>query len=41
MFILSLSKKIYKSASLGRRNMEREGKNETRLVLRLAFAPEN
>jgi hypothetical protein len=32
---------IYKSASLGLRILEREGKNGTRLVLRLAFAPKN
>jgi hypothetical protein len=39
MFLLSLLKKSYKSASLGLRNLEKDGKNGTRLVLRLAFAP--
>jgi hypothetical protein len=41
MFLLSLRKKIYKSASLGIRNLKREGKNGTSLILNLAFTPEN
>jgi hypothetical protein len=40
MFMLCLLKQSYKSASLGLRNLEREGKNGTRLVLRLTFALE-
>jgi hypothetical protein len=32
-------KKSYKSASLGLKNLEKESKNGTRLVLRLAFTP--
>jgi hypothetical protein len=38
MFLLSLLRHIYKSASFGLRNIKREGKNGTRLVLRLTFA---
>jgi hypothetical protein len=38
MFLLNLFRQFYKSASLGLKNMEREGKNGTRLVLKLAFA---
>jgi hypothetical protein len=41
MFLLSLFKQIYKSAPLGLKNLEKESKNGTRLVLRLAFAPKN
>jgi hypothetical protein len=41
MFLLSLLRQIYKSASLGLKNLEKEGKNGTRLVLKLAFALEN
>jgi hypothetical protein len=41
MFILSLLKQIYKSSSFGLRNLEREDKNGTRLVLKLAFPLEN
>jgi hypothetical protein len=41
MFLLNLFRKIYKSASLGLRNFEREGQNGTRLVLKLAFATKN
>jgi hypothetical protein len=39
MFLLSLLKKSYKSASLGLKNLEKEGNNGTRLMLSLAFAP--
>jgi hypothetical protein len=41
MFILNLFKEIYKIASLGLISLEREGRNGTRFVLRLAFALEN
>jgi hypothetical protein len=41
MFLLNLLKQICKSASFGLRNLEKEGRNGTRLVLRLAFALEN
>ncbi len=41
MFLLSLLKHIYKSPSFGLRNLEREDKNGTRLVLRLSFGLEN
>jgi hypothetical protein len=41
MFLLNLPKKIYKSASLDLKNLERERNNGTRLVLRLAFTPKN
>jgi hypothetical protein len=41
MFLLSLFKQIYKSASFRLRNIEKEDKNGTRLVLRLTFALEN
>jgi hypothetical protein len=41
MFILNLLRHIYNSASFGLRNMGREGKNGTRLVLKLAFALNN
>jgi hypothetical protein len=37
MFLLSLLEKSYKSASPGLRNLEKERKNGTRLVLKLAF----
>jgi hypothetical protein len=41
MFLLNLLRHIYKSASFGLRNLEKEGKNGTRLVLKLAFALDN
>jgi hypothetical protein len=41
MFILNMLRHIYKIASFAPRNLEREGRNGTRLVLRLAFAPKN
>jgi hypothetical protein len=39
--LLNMFRQIYKSASLGLRSLEREGRNETRLVLRPTFAPKN
>jgi hypothetical protein len=39
MFLLSLLRQIYKSASLGLKNLVMESKNGIRLVLRLAFTP--
>jgi len=39
MFLFNVLKQICKSASLGLKNLEREGRNGTRLVLRLTFAP--
>jgi hypothetical protein len=41
MFLLNLFRKIYKNASLDFKNMEKEGKNGARLVLRLAFTLDN
>jgi hypothetical protein len=41
MFLLNVLRQICKSTSLGPRNLEKEGRNGTRLVLRLAFAPKN
>jgi hypothetical protein len=41
MFLLSLFRKIYKNASFGFKNMEKESKNGTRLVLKVAFTLEN
>jgi hypothetical protein len=38
MFMLSLLKQICKITSFGLRNLEREGKNGIRHVLKLAFA---
>jgi hypothetical protein len=39
--MLNLLQQIYKSASLGLRNLEREVRNGTRLVSRMAFTPKN
>jgi hypothetical protein len=39
--MLSLFKEICKNASLGLRNLQREGRNGRRLVLILAFDPKN
>jgi hypothetical protein len=41
MFTLSLFKQIDKSAPLGFKSLEKDGRNVTRLVLKLAFAPKN